>query len=193
MISIKKYLDSDQPTEHASETESNELISAAMECYRAVLLAVGKTAAKVSPGLGVDLEMGLQGIARRLYLSVSPDLLAMTEKQVEVQLQEWGSRTSGYLKEQADGVKELLIALARTAESVGSRDQGYTSRFMDLTGRLEKIADLNDLTQVRSSLVERVSELKNSVDQMSRENTQLVSQLRAEISICETRLTSGRA
>jgi diguanylate cyclase len=87
-------------------------------------------------------------------------------------------------------VKELLLALAKTAESVGSRDKGYSTKFSELTGRLEKVAHLKDLTQIRSSLVEQVSELKRNVDQMTRENQQLVAQLRAEVSIYETRLKS---
>jgi diguanylate cyclase (GGDEF)-like protein len=87
-------------------------------------------------------------------------------------------------------VKELLIAMAKTAEAVGSRDQGYSSQFTDLTSRLERIADLSDLTKIRSSLVEQVTELKTTVDRMNRDNRQLVAQLRAEVSTYETRLKS---
>jgi len=191
MISLKKYLDTHSAPALAAEPEPAELSSATLDCYRALLLAVGRSANQILPGLGVDLETSLRGLERRLYVNVSPDSLARTEKQVEVQLQEWGSRASEQFKSQAGEVKELLLALAKTAESVVSRDQGYTGQFKELTGRLEKIADLNDLTQIRSSLVERVTELKNSVDQMTRENHQLVSNLRAEISIYETRLKSA--
>lgn len=191
MISLKKYLDLERPEPHAVEPELGDLSAAAMECYRAVLLAIGKSALQISPGLGADLDTNLRGLEHRLSVGCSSDSLKRTEKQVEVQLQEWGGRTSEHYKARADEVKELLIALAKTAESVGSRDQGYSNRFKELTGRLEKIADLEDLTQIRSSLVTRVAELKNSVDQMTHENQLLVSQLRAEVSIYETRLRSA--
>lgn len=212
MISIKKYLDRfgiEQPfPESASElvavsemeansadgelqvasVEENELSVATIECYGAALLAVGKNAVEIHPALGVDLESNLRGFVRRLAVKYTPDSLRQTEKQVEVHLDEWGTRTSKHFKNQAEEVKEILLALARAAESVGSRDQGYSTQFRELTGRLEKIGDLEDLAQIRSALVARVSELKSSVDQMARENQQLVEQLRAEVSTYEARL-----
>ena len=190
MISIKKYLDSDGPGPAAAEPEPDQLPSATMDCYRAALLAIGKVAVQIGPDLGADLETNLRGIERRLSVGFSPESLRRTANQVEVQLNEWGTRVSGHFKEQADEVKELLIALAKTAESVGSRDQGYSSKFSDLTGRLARIAELNDLTQIRSSIVERVTELKSSVDQMTLDNQRLVAQLRAEVSTYESKLKS---
>ncbi|MGD0631225.1 MAG: GGDEF domain-containing protein [Terracidiphilus sp.] len=190
MISIKKYLDSHQQSKPAAAPEPDELSAATMDAYRATLLAIGKTAVQINPDHGAELESNLRGIEHRLSVGYSPDSVKRTERQVEVQLSEWGTRASAQYKAQADEVKELLLALAKTAESVGSRDKGFSSRFGELTGRLEKVAHLNDLTQIRASLVERVAELKSNVDQMTRENQQLVAQLRAEVSIYETRLKS---
>ena len=190
MISIKKYLDSHQQSKPAAAPEPDELSAATMDAYRSALLAIGKTALQISPDLGTDLESNLRGIEHRLSVSYSSESVRRTEKQVEVQLSEWGARASSQFKAQAGEVKELLLALAKTAESVGSRDKGYSTRFGELTGRLEKVAHLKDLTQMRASLVEQVSELKSNVDQMTKENQQLVAQLRAEVSIYETRLKS---
>jgi diguanylate cyclase (GGDEF)-like protein len=191
MISLGKYLNSDDLISPGLEPETDELTAAMMECYSAALLAVGKAAVQTCPHLGVDLETNLQGLARRLAVDPSTELVKSTEKLVEIQLNEWGVRISGHFKAQADEVKELLIALAKTAESVGSRDEGYSSKFTDLTGRLAKIADLQDLKQIRSSITERVAELKSSVDQMTRDNRQLVAQLKVEVSTYETRLKSA--
>ena len=191
MISIKRYLDSeDAPEPEALEPQPDALSAAIIECYRAALIAVGRVAVQVSPGLGEDLETNLRGLERRLSVGYSAESIKRTEQQVEIQLDEWGTRTSGHFKGQADEVKELLVALARTAESAVSRDQGYSNKFTDLTARLEKIADLNDLTLIRSSLVVQVGELKTTVEQMTRDNRQLVAQLRAEVSTYETRLKS---
>lgn len=190
MISIKKFLDSDMSEVPIQKEEADELTVAATECFRALLAVIGKNAAEISPVLGSNLESNLQGLGRRLAVEFTPGSLRRTEKQIEVQLDEWGARTAQHFKSMADEVKELLIALAKTAESVGSRDQGYADKFKDLTGRLEKIGDLNDLAQIRSTLVERVTELRSSVDQMTRENQELVSQLRAEVSTYESKLKS---
>jgi diguanylate cyclase (GGDEF)-like protein len=190
MISIKRFLDSNTPGPVSLQPEPDQSSAATMEAYRAALLAIGRVALQISPDLGVDLDATFRGLEHRLSVAYTGESVKRTEKQVEVQLSEWGSRTSSKYKTQAEEVKQLLLALAKTAESLGHRDQGYATKFTDLTGRLEKIIDLSDLTQIRSSLVERVGELKSSVDQMTRDNQQQVAQLQAEVSIYETRLKS---
>ena len=152
---------------------------------------MGKVAAQTCPSIGAGLETDLQGLERRLATDPSTELVKRTQKLVEIQLNEWGVHASGHFKAQADEVKELLIALAKTADPVGSRDEGYSSKFTALSGRLAKIADLQDLKQIRSSITERVAELKTSVDQMTRDNRQLVAQLKAGVSTYETKLKSA--
>jgi diguanylate cyclase (GGDEF)-like protein len=191
MISLGKYLKSGNPTLQTCEVETDELTAATIDCCRAALLAIGKAASQTCPSLSVDLEASLKGLELRLSVDPSAELVKVTQQQLEVLLKEWGARTSVHFQAQADEVKELLIALAKTAESLGSRDDGYSSKFTDLTGRLAKIADLQDLRQIRSSIKERVAELKTSVDQMNKDNRQLVAQLKAEVSTYETRLKSA--
>ena len=184
MISLKRYLDQDDTKHHPSDTHDDETL----QCYRGLLLTMGRSAAQGRPSLGSDLESGLKGLEHRLAIHSSPSALLNTQKQVEVLLNEWGGRTASHFKTKADEVKELLIALAKTAESVGDRNQGYTSQFKDLTQRLETIANLDDLTQIRTAVVERVNELRTQVDKMTRDSKQLVDQLRSEVSTYETRL-----
>jgi diguanylate cyclase (GGDEF)-like protein len=191
MISLKKYLDMNAPEVADAEPGSEELFATTFESYRAVLCAIGKNASLISPSLGADLEVNLQRLERRVTVNTSADSVRQIENQVELQLQEWGSRLSDHLKAKADEVREILLALAKTVESVGHKDQGHSTRLKDLTGRLERIADLDDLTEIRSSLVTRVSELKTSVDQMAKESQQLVAQLRAEVSTYESKLKSA--
>jgi diguanylate cyclase (GGDEF)-like protein len=188
MISLKKYLEMDASAVLVDEPEIDGQFAAAMDCYRNLLGAIGKTAVQISPAFGADLESNLHRLEHRASIQPSPESVRHVEKQVEIQMQEWGGRLSEHLRAKADEVREILVALAKTAESVGSRDQGYSLRFREVTTRLAGIAHLDDLTQIRSSLVKQVSELKNSVDQMTRDNHELVAQLRAEVSIYETKL-----
>ena len=190
MISIKKYLDMDTLDPAITVCAPDDLDQAAMACYRSALSSIGENAIRILPGPGLDLDSNLQGLGSRLAANPTAESLKETESQVEVLLQEWGGRTSNHFKDKADEVKELLITLAKTAESVGNRDRGSSGRFKELIGRLEQIADLDDLTKIRSSLVQRVTELKVGVEQMTHDNHQLVAELKAEISIYETRLKS---
>lgn len=189
MISLKKYLDGPVVAEQEEEDRREPgLDDAGVACYRSLLLAVGSSAVQGCPALGSHLDRSLQGLERRLGVDATPEQLKQTQQQVEIQLQEWGERTAEHFKTKADEVKELLIALAKTAESVGDRNHGYNQQFRNLTTRLENIADLDDLTEIRSSLVKGVQELKSSVDQMKRDSEQLVAQLQAEVTTYETRL-----
>jgi len=183
MISLKKYLDMD-----TSEADLEELLAAALQSYRSTLLAMGQSGVRACPALAPDLQQGLEGLEKRLAHKVTPSLVTATGKNAEEQLQQWGNRTAEYFKAMADDVKELLIALARTAESMGERDQRYAKQFGDFTTKLRTIANLEDLAQVRASLVQRAGELKSCVDQMAQDSNKSVAQLRQEVSTYEIKL-----
>lgn len=186
MISLKKYLDMDVACEN--QEQADELLKVTLESYCSALLVMGKSGDRACPALGSSLQQGLANLQRRLSHDVTPALVRGTEKHVEEQLQQWGDHTAEYFKAKANDVKELLLVLARTAESMGERDQGYTIQFTEFTARLEKVADLEDLAQVRASLMQRANELKNRVDQMAQDSNRSVAQLRAEVSTYEARL-----
>lgn len=188
MISIKKYLDSNEPIVVEVEPELNALVTVTMESYRSVLRAIGKSAVQACPAPGQDLEAGLAGLASSLSDNAGPKVIKQTQVQAEAQLQRWGSLTAEHLKSKADEVKDLLIMVARTAESVGERDQRYASQLASFTTDLKAIANLDDLTQVRSSLVRKATELKNCVDQMTQDGQQSLTQLRTKVSKYETKL-----
>jgi diguanylate cyclase len=159
-----------------------------MESYRSVLRTIGVSAAQACPAPGQELEAGLAGLEASLGNNVMPKVVRQTQIQVEEQLHRWGLLTAEHLKSQADEVKDLLIMLARTAESVGERDQRYAGQFAALTNDLKAIANLDDLTQIRASLVRKATELKSCVDQMAQDGRQSLAQLRTKVSTYETKL-----
>ena len=63
-------------------------------------------------------------------------------------------RTARHYQQKTGEVKELLIVMARTAESVGERDQRCAGQINEVTARLEKIASLDDLSEIRASIEE---------------------------------------
>src|SRR5271166_646960 len=191
MISLKKYLDTDAGQPYISEPDPSELLAAALKSYRSALLAMGKSGARACPVVGSDLRQNLARLESRLSCDLTPFLVQETETQVEEHLQKWGSHTEEYFKAKANDIKELLIVLARTAESVGERDQRYAARFTQFTSRLQAIADLEDLTQVRASLVQRATELRACVEQMEEDSHQSLAQLHAEVSTYETKLKAA--
>jgi diguanylate cyclase len=182
MITLKKYLDMDAPPLPAQLSTASPFESAMLKCYHAALTSIGKNAARVTPGLGVDLQSKLHGLIGRLVLNPSADSLRATETHVETVLDEWGEQTAEHFKAKTDEVKELLITLAQAADSACNNSQSHSSQFTDIISRLEQIGDLDDVTQMRSSIVRRVSEFKQGVDKMVQENQKSIAKLQAAVS-----------
>jgi diguanylate cyclase (GGDEF)-like protein len=191
VISLKRYLDNEAEQPYASEPDPSELFGPALKSYRSTLLAMGRSAARACVVVGADLQHNLAGFEGRLYRNLSSSLFQETGRKVEDELEQWGGRTADYPKAKAKEAKELLLALAQTAVSLGERDQRHAQRFTQFTSRLQAVADLEDLSQIRATVLQRAGELRSYVDQMEQESRQLVAHLQAEVSTYETKLKAA--
>jgi diguanylate cyclase (GGDEF)-like protein len=149
---------------------------------------MGECGSQACPHLGEDLQAQLVRLQRRLRDEAEPGALGPTESEAEKALRAWGDRAAGYYKLKASEVRELMLVLAQAAESVGDRDQRYTSEFTSLTERLQAIANLEDLTSLRGALTANVAELKKCVAQMTKDNNDSVKRLNAELAAYRNRL-----
>ena len=188
MISLKKYLESDTGWRPSSGPDTGEILADALKCYRSALLDMGKSGQRACPAFGATLQQQLARLECRLSGELTPSLLQQTGNEVTEQLSLWGDLTAEHLKGKAEEVKDLLLVLARTAESLGERDQRYANQLHQFTSHLRSVADLEDLTQVRSSLMQTASELKTCVDQMEHDSQQAIVQLQARVSTYESKL-----
>jgi diguanylate cyclase (GGDEF)-like protein len=188
VISIKRFLDAHSATMVADEPEPDELQATAIGAYRSVLRAFGKSAVRACYASGCTLERQLTRLEGRLARSLTAEDVEEIQLQVVDRLDRWGQLTAEHLKGKADEVRELLIMLAGTAESVGERDLRYTNQFGNLTTELKAIGDLDDLTVIRSSLERKATELKTCVDRMTQEGQHSLLELRSKVSVYETKL-----
>ena len=175
-------------TSRNSEPAGSALLDAAMLAYRSSLLDMGRSGYHACPAFGMNLQRSLAGLSSQLASDVTPEDLEETRRHVNEQLTQWGDRTADHLRGKAQEIKDLLLALARTAESLGERDQRYTAQLHQFTTHLRSVADLEDLTQVRSSLMQAAGELKTCVDQMEQDSQQALAQLESKIETYENRL-----
>jgi diguanylate cyclase (GGDEF)-like protein len=188
MISLKKYLESDTEWHRSSGPDVDKLFAGALKCYRCALLDMGRSGQRACPAYGGTLQQNLAGLEGRLAGELTPSLLQQTGNEVTQQLSRWGQLTAEHLRGKAEEVKDLLLVLARTAESLGERDQRYANQLHQFTSHLRNVADLDDLSQVRSSLMQTANELKTCVDQMERESQQAIVHLQARVSTYESKL-----
>ncbi len=189
MISLKRYLDSTQ-TDSAARTEigERELLALVFDAYGSALLEMGGCSLHACPGLGDSLKRDLVEIKSGLCAGMSPESLAATDGSVRESLRGWGHAAARHYQQKACEVKEMLLAMARTAESVGARDQRCAGQMTDVTERLKAIASLEDLSQIRASIEKSAAELKSSIERMTAEGKAVLDQLRQQVADYQAKL-----
>lgn len=189
MISLKKYIDAArQGSEACEETEEEALLSATVAAYCSALSEMGSCSLNACPALGNGLREALGRIEAKLSPPVNRELVESAEKKVTEQLQDWGQKTASHYRKQTAEVKEMLLVMARTAESVGERDQRAAGQMNEVTTRLEKIATLEDLTEIRASIEKSAAELKTSINRMAAEGKAAIEELKAEVTTYQAKL-----
>jgi len=189
MISLKKYLDSVAAgSAETAELDENGILPAALAAYGSALLAMGSSSMDACPGLGEELKRSLGKVEDVLSVTMNREDVAAADREVQERLQDWGRRAAEHYRQKTGEVKELLLVMARTAESVGTRDQRCAGQMSEVTDRLKAIASLEDLTEVRVSIERSAAELKNSIERMTEEGKTAVEQLRKEVSSYQAKL-----
>ncbi len=151
------------------------------------MAATSAFGSQASPCLGPEFVQSLTNLSESLADAPTAEAVADTEQRFETELHQAGTRASEYLKQKASEIKELMVVIASTAEAMGERDHRYTNQFNDFSARLQAIADLDDLSKIRASLVQSAQELKSYVDKMAHETQECVRQLRTELSASRAR------
>lgn len=192
MISLKKYLESaPADSDPQSDQRGSDIASQALAAYGSALVAMGSCSLDACPGLGSELWQNLGQLSRHLSRAIKSETLAETDREVQQQLQGWGRRTARHYQQKSEEVKELLIVMARTAESVGSRDQRCAGQIHEVTARLTAIASLDDLSQIRASIEKSAAELKTSIDRMTEEGKTAIDQLQRQVSTYQAKLEAA--
>jgi diguanylate cyclase (GGDEF)-like protein len=189
MISIKQYLDQTQTVSSGEgERKPKALLPLTIAAYRSALVEMGNSGQDACPALSKELKQGLGKLGEKLSRELSCETVEETEIGVREQLQGWGRRTAMHYRQQTSEVKELLLVMARAAESVGERDQRCAQQINEVTTRLTGIANLEDLTEIRESIKKSATDLKSSIDRMEAEGKAAIDQLRTQVSTYQTKL-----
>lgn len=139
MISLKKYLDSEEPDPRKEfRQDPREVLPAAIKAYRSALVEMGSCSTDACPALGNDLKRELGRLEIGLATAMNCELVESTQKSVQDQLQEWGRRTAAHYRQTTKEVKDLLLVMARAAEAVGERDLRCAGQLNNVTNRLEE-------------------------------------------------------
>ncbi len=171
MISIKALL----------EQNPDKLLRLSSVAYRDTLNAIAEGAVRCCPSTGQPLQYDLSSAAKSLTGNYSAETLKPIQNKVLKSLQLWGKNSEAYYKRKTAEVKEILAELASTAEFFGKRDQRYTRQFAAISENLETVAQLDDLTRIRASLLHSAGELKGCIERMTREGNDSITQLQESL------------
>jgi len=192
MISLKKYLDSNFAVPVLDgEPDEKGTLPAVLTAYGSALLQMGNSSVEACPGLGDELKQSLGKLGEGLSVRMNRESVEATDRDVRAQLEDWGRRTARHYQDKAGEVRELLIVMAQTAESVGVRDQRCAGRMHEVTDRLKAIASLEDLTEIRASIEKSAAELKTSIERMADEGKAAMDQLRKQVTSYEAKLEAA--
>jgi diguanylate cyclase (GGDEF)-like protein len=194
MISIRKYLDGvgSDVTAPVPQTlrpvPGQILLTATIGSYCSTLREVARCSVEVCPAHGQQLNDGLGKVVEELAHAKSAEAMASVEESARIQVRDWGHRTARHYQQKAAEVKDILLAMARTAESVGESDQLCAQQIDAVTTQLRNIANLDDLTQIRTSIQRSAADLKSSIERMTAEGKAALEHLRTEVSSYQAKL-----
>jgi diguanylate cyclase (GGDEF)-like protein len=187
IISLKKYLDTAEAGQTPGISGRNDnVLSATLDAYRSTLREMGNSGAAVCPSLGANLQRELERLGKGLTGTIGA--VASTEAGMQRLLQDWGRQTVHHFQQRAGEIKDILLVIARAAESVGHRDERCSQQIHAVTARLQKIANLDDLIEIRSTIEQSALDLRESVEKMNAEGRAVINHLRAEVSAYQTKL-----
>lgn len=189
MISLKRYLEAEAPRSDGVQADPvSDACLSLFWAYRAGLAEIADSGATACPGLATDLKRELTRVEE--ILGSLPDLQTVTKAKEALRevLQNWGKKTALHYEQKAGEVRDLLLVMARTAESLGHRDDQYAQQLDRVTIQLNSIAKLDDVSKIRASVEESARALKSSVVRMTAESKAVIEHLRVEVSTYQSKL-----
>ena len=194
MISIRKYLEATSPPEVVAPEQrpqkrvAGDLTAPLVEAYRSALGDMGRSGTDACPATGSELAQRLAELSEKLTRGMNAASLAEADNAARSLLQDWGRRTGRYFQQKAGEVKEMLLAMARTAECVGERDQRCAHQIDEVTAQLRRIASLDDISQIRVSIEKSACELKASIERINAEGKSVLDALQTKVVTFQARL-----
>lgn len=196
MISIRKYLDATAAPEpeakaapaRAGIRAGGDLIPALVRGWHSLLEEMGRSGTDACAATGPELARALAEINQKLDADLGGASMAEAETAARASLQDWGRRTAKHFHQKAGEVKEMLLAMARTAESVGERDQRCARQIDEVTTKLRKIASLEDISAIRLSIEQSAAELKTSIDRINAEGKAVLDAMQARVVTFQARM-----
>jgi diguanylate cyclase len=171
MTSIKKHID---------EWEQS-IARGALNAWCSALACVARDTERAIPGLKGGLRGALGELTERIQRDTTPTTIEDSKNRFDLELGKWADSVIEDLQKKTIDVKEMMLTLAAAAERITQRDTANSSRFGELTVRLQSIGRLEDISAIRQQLTASALDLKANVQRMEEEGRATVRHLQTQI------------
>jgi diguanylate cyclase len=178
MISLRKHIDNYR--EPVGE--------AALLAYRSALVTIGECGEWAVPELGDELSRTLAAMSEAVGDQVTPRDLAEASKRLKAELSSWAGRAHKRHRENEQEIREIISVVARTSETVAVRGESYAREIGFLNKNLQSLANLNDISVIRRSILESTRALQDCVEKMVEDGRKSAQKLAGEIEEYRTKL-----
>jgi diguanylate cyclase (GGDEF)-like protein len=187
MLSFKKNIE--------KLDRDDQRFHAALDCYLAALSGIDEHAVEMEPALARDYHLSLQALRGELAGSPTIEVLAQSRITLMRALEDYRSKSQVSLSKRDDDVRGILTSLADAAETLSEHNERHSLRLRAFTQHLQMVSRGSDLSQIRRGLAERVVELRETQEAMSRDNASIVADLNRQLAEFQKRLerAEGRA
>ena len=172
----------------AIEQEREQLLHSALECCRSVVSAVAQNGARVCPPVADAFRQNLVALCDRLGEVTAPGEVALTEREIGRELEDWSTRASEYYRRKAGEIRDVMLAMNEAAKAVADRDERYRVQFSEVSARLQQTANFEDLARIRQVVHASAGELRTCVERMVEDGRQSVASLKTQLAAYEHRL-----
>jgi diguanylate cyclase (GGDEF)-like protein len=183
MISLKKHIDSWQMRRGESPPEFDT------EAYRSLITAFADCSSRAVPELGEGLHHKLNELAEAISgHPVTAEQLEEVHQKIEGELTQWSEQAHECHETNERELKQVVDVMAEAVVSVTQNDERHAREFVELADRLRALTSLNDIAQIRRSIIEGATSLTECVERQAKASQESLKRLSAQVEDYRSRL-----
>src|SRR5580692_7949421 len=111
------------------EAQAEELARTTVAAYKSILATIAQAGGKATPHLGAGLLEKLGSFQESLTPLITPDQMSAAQQAVNLELESWGESAAKYSEDKEKEIRDIMVAVALSAEALGERDERYATQF----------------------------------------------------------------
>lgn len=187
MISIKRHLDA------WKQKDGTTAANPELAPYLSLLASVMQCGARAVPGIGLDPDQKLSGIASALKNEPGDPAhtacLQAVNHEVREHLTAWADRALQRHQHNEHEIGQIVVAMRNAVDTLTARDAVYKKEVGDLTARLHSITSMDDLALIREAIVDSANSLTACVERTAEAGQRSLEHLKADVERYRARLS----